>query len=731
MVKSNVKVDSEKMESKIKERLESIKNEGEETVKKKPSDGSNKPATKSKAGTNGLVSWVMYGKRKYILGAIGLFLVFLFIQLKYIYNVWFDPDELDVYSIGYEMAKGKILYKDIPSQHMPWTYFFSCFFYFLGAHTATLQRLCFYIMFAAFWTYFVFAYRRYVNKWILIITPFVYHAILQHIDFATQILSEHLCVIGAQIFILEFLMFLKKRDISIASCIRMSIAVVFTFGTAFLMVFALFFLGLGVIGMEIKWRIESGQSRGEWWGMMFKRYLKLAAFMAIPWVLMVIYMLATHSFHDFGFCAYTINRLYYPQYMNGIGGGIFSTLVTGITAPCSYALNLLATDITVLFVFKAFMFVSVIYFSYRLARKYGIIAGAAVYMFAFSFGTRGLFNYHGVPFIGTAALLSSFVLIKYMFKNKDNFIKESMAKRCATCVIIGIMGLAFFSDFQMSVGFISGEAFNSYKADTDVLAAVIDEEDRVWQTNVCDTISYTAQRVTDGPSVSTPWMWDSVGKKDIEEFIKNPTKVAIFQLGYETWGHKMADYAPEAYYFIVNNYKLIPTSTQIWARNDYYEEACRRLGVDPDSVKDLGVSVSPFTVDESELPGKTAADRKEALKRQEEGITEPEAEPEEEEETQEEDKQKKEDKEDKDEKDKKESEEEDTEAATEESTDEEASDDKEAPAEGPGAVIVSPNEGGVVYLDPDGNVITENTPGAVQAPDGSWVLPDDSDGPGM
>ena len=727
MVNKNLQIDNERMESKIKERLESIKNEGEDTGDKPVSKAAGKPAakTESKIGP-----WAISHRKKLIIGAIGLFLVFLFIQLKYIYNVWFDPDELDVYSIGYEMAKGKILYKDIPSQHMPWTYFFSCFFYFIGAHTATLQRLCFYVMFAGFWTYFVFAYKKYVNKWILILTPFVYHAILQHIDFATQILSEHLCVIGAQIFILEFLMFLKKRDIGIASCIRLSIAVVFTFGTAFLMVFALFYLALGVLGMEIVWRIENKQSRGEWWSMMLKRYLRLGAFMAIPWILMVIYMLMTHSFHDFGFCAYTINRLYYPQYMNGIGGGIFSTLVTGLTAPCSYALNILASDITVLFIFKAFLFVSVFYFAYRLGRKSHIVAGIAVFMFTFSFGTRGLYNYHGVPYIGTAALLGTYVLVKYMFKNKDNFIKESMFKRCATCVIIGVMGLAFFSDFQMSMGFISGEAFNSYETDTNVLATVIDEEDRVWQTNVCDTISYTAQRVTNGPSVSTPWMWDSVGKKDIEEFIKDPSKVCIFQLGYETWGHKMADYAPEAYYFIVNNYKLIPTSTQIWARNDYYEEACRRLGVDPDSVKDFGVSVSPFTVDDSELPGKTAADRQEAVKRQQEGITEPEAEPEEEEVKEEEEKKEKKDKKDKD-KDSSKDEEKTTEEATEESTDEESVNDEDAPAEGPGAVIVSPNDGGVVYLDPDGNVITEDTPGAVQAPDGSWVLPDDSDGPGQ
>ena len=46
---------------------------------------------------------------------------------------------------------------------------------------------------------------------------------------------------------------------------------------------------------------------------------------------------------------------------------------------------------------------------------------------------------------------------------------------------------------------------------------------------------------------------------------------------------------------------------------------------------------------------------------------------------------------------------------------------------GPGDVNVSPaDERGGSNSDVNGD-----TPGAVQAPDGSWVIPDDSDGPGM
>ena len=209
------------------------------------------------------IQWML--DHKGIICGIAIFLIYVLVQMKYVYEVWFDPDELDIYSVAFEMFKGKVLYRDIPSQHMPWTYIISWIFYILGAHTAFLQRLYFYILFAGFWTSFIFIYKKYVNKWALVIQPFIYLAVIQHIDFATQILSEHLQVIGFQIFLLEFLMFLKKRDVSLGSCIRMMFGVLFTFGTAFLSVYPLFFMFLGVVFMEIKWALEDGTSMKDFW----------------------------------------------------------------------------------------------------------------------------------------------------------------------------------------------------------------------------------------------------------------------------------------------------------------------------------------------------------------------------------------------------------------------------------------------------------------------------------
>ena len=523
-----------------------------------------------------VIQWML--DHKGIICGIAIFLIYVLVQMKYVYEVWFDPDELDIYSVAFEMFKGKVLYRDIPSQHMPWTYIISWIFYILGAHTAFLQRLYFYILFAGFWTSFIFIYKKYVNKWALVIQPFIYLAVIQHIDFATQILSEHLQVIGFQIFLLEFLMFLKKRDVSLGSCIRMMFGVLFTFGTAFLSVYPLFFMFLGVVFMEIKWALEDGTSMKDFWITVGKRYGRLAGIVAIPWVIMVIAMICTKSFHDFGFGAYTINVLYYPNYMAGLGGSSFSNFLVPITEVVKYYQDWGFDQVGVVFLIRTFLIVCGIYFGYRIAKDESKIAGFAVYMFTFLCGVRGFYNFHGTPFVGIMSLVMAIVMCQYMFGDKEKFDAKPVLTKAALAVMSFIVVINFSTDIQMIPNwiFMDGES-NFYQTDTDIMLALTDEDERFWQTNICNSIAWGSRRVSTGPTVSTPWMWDAIGCHDIDEFMQNPARVCIFQLGYESWGHNMADYAPEAYYFIVNNYKFIPTSTMIWVQNDYYEEACTRL----------------------------------------------------------------------------------------------------------------------------------------------------------
>lgn len=734
--------------------------------------------------------------KSFIMGAI-LFTMFVFMQMRYVYEIWFDPDELDIYTVAFEMFKGKVLYRDIPSQHMPFMYIISWIFYVFGARTAALQRLFFYMLFAGFWTSFVFVYKKYVNKWVFVLQPYLYYTILQNVDFGTQILSESLCVIGAEIFFLEFIVFLKKREISTGSCIRMCFATIFTFGTMFMAIFPLFFVGLGVLLTEIKWGYEDSVPIKDWFIYMLKKYGKLVGIVAIPWVIYAVYCLFTRSFHDMGFGVYTINTLYYPQYMAGLGGSTFGAFM----APFDFLIQEISDlDFQLLgikYMLHYAMIFGSLYVPYKIFRKEGWIAGLSMFMYVYGFANRGMFNFHAKAFMGMMALVMSFGLVTYGgLGDKEKFDAKPVLVKLGVCAVLflGVFSYLQWSEYFFS--FIFRSEYNHYQTDTDIVAKITDEDERIWQTNVCDTVPWASKRVTTGPTVSTPWMWDAVGSHKIDKFLENPARVCIFYLGYESWNNQMADYAPEAYYYIVNNYKFIPGSTQVWVLNSYYDEACRKLGIDPETTpNDSGYSVTPYSVDESELPGHTYEDRQRELKEKEEGAepADEAAAPEElegattEEATTEEPTTEK--------------------PATEEATTEESDSNKpgaiigndgdgtdsssDGPgsssngpgsssngpgsssngpgssstaispsgdeviitddfpgsngtstgtstsvgpdgsvSNGPGDTYVTPVDNAGLYLDDEGNPITEDTPGAVQAPDGSWILPDDSAGPG-
>ena len=518
-------------------------------------------------------------KKKLVLYGVAIFLFYMIIQMKYVYDVWFDPDELDIYTVAFEMVKGKVLYRDIASQHMPFTYIYSAVFYLLGAKEVYLQRIYYYILFSGFWTGFVFRYRKYVNKWALVLHPFILCVLLQSQDFSTQILSENLSLIGAEIFILEFIRFLKERDIDIKGCILMCVGVLFTFGTSFISIFPLFFVGLGVLLTEIKWAVEKHQPRKEWWPMMLKRYGKLFGIALIPWVFFLIYALATKSLKAFVYDAYTINRLYYPKYNGGIGGGTAGTFLLPITmlADEFFGINMSAIEPT--FVLHWIVLISgILYFPYKMARKHGVIAGATLIMVALSNGMRGYFNYHGKVFVAVAALYATIVLVDYTFVSRESFDKAPLIRKAYFATVVMLLFANYAYDINNLFTILVNTEHNHYEYDTNYIKTLTDEDERIWQTNMCDSIPWSAKRVTTGPSVSCPWMWEGVGKKHMDELKANPPRVIMFQLGYESWGYEMIEYAPEAYSFIIENYKYMPDSGQIWVRKDYYDEACEKLG---------------------------------------------------------------------------------------------------------------------------------------------------------
>lgn len=518
---------------------------------------------------------------KMVIGGCLLFAFFMILQLRRVDEQYFAPDELDIFDTAFEMFRGRKLYTDITSQHMPFAYYFSLLFYALGARTTAMQRVYFYVFFSGAWTFIFFRYRRYVGKWSLILHPVMLYIFFMNYEYGTQILSEHIGIIGVDLMLCELIRFLKTRELPVSSDILLSFAVLCTFGTMFITIFGIFFLALAVFAAEIRWyRKDSGRvSLGKWLGTMGKRYGRLLLILAAPWIIMAVYMLITGSLGDFIYGAYTINRKIYPNYnTNGIGGSILTTFLSALIQPGEYLLSCTSEWIYGVYLLQIAVMIAAIYFCYLVVRKYGFFTGFFTFFFIFSYGSRGYFNFHGTTAVGVMVLAALAGLEAKGFRSWKEFDQAGTAKKVLYSAFVVYSVLAYF-------GAPAQEKFTDpFASDTEILKTVLDDDDRVWMLNTNTAPVWNAKRVTTGPSVSTPWMWEARGKAEFtEEFRENAPKAVLFTEDFETWGYYQSDYAPEAVKFVEDNYRKLPDSDEIYVQNDYYEEACRKLNVSPES----------------------------------------------------------------------------------------------------------------------------------------------------
>lgn len=512
---------------------------------------------------------------KKIVELLGLMLCYCIMQLKFVNDAWFGTDELDIMLLGKGIGKGQLLYVDAISQHMPISYYISALFYKLGAVSVTEQRIAFYVLFSFLWTLIVNLYSDIVDKRILILYPVIHCCMIQNYDMGTAILSEHIAGCGAVILLLEFLKFCKKKDISLISCIMISLSIVLTFGTLFVAIYPIFFVFVGVVTMEFVWRKENGLSLKIWLKQIWKRYIKLGVVILIPWFILISYYVYTHTLSEFIYGAYTLNREVYTKYNGGMGSNIFGSFFS----PLEMLSNIFIygfdfSTINYVSILQLLFIVCAIGYLLSVFLSDGVVPAVTVFLYTFAFGMRGIFNYHGTACAEIIAFMVSYILIYYGYGNIKKYKKKSFLKQMAFIVVC----IFILSGYCKDVSKITTLNFEEKgSVDSNILKTITNEEDSVWMLTFGHGDVMLADRAVVGTSVITPWTWKGVGKSDFKKMKNSPPLVACYTEEHEVWGHKITKYAPKVVQYIQENYTHLPNSTFIYVRNDYYEKACEKI----------------------------------------------------------------------------------------------------------------------------------------------------------
>ena len=270
----------------------------------------------------------------------------------------------------------------------------------LGAGSVEQFRLSYYIFECIIWIIVYIRHKDYFGAKKMALLPimeviFIYCVVPIE---GIRILSDSFEGLMFVLLILEFLRYYKDRTLKLDRSIIISISVWASFGAAFISVYAMFFVGVLFICLEIAYLIKNRIGiKG-----FFSRYYKLIISLIVPPILAIIYFAANDAlgiaFRQF----YTFNTEIYSKY-TGVGSN-------GIIQPFGDAINnvfeffaqnfvLIITasssvDVVVRFVLMTFAACIIV----RLLERKRVIEGIALATIAIFSASRteGAYEFHGL-----------------------------------------------------------------------------------------------------------------------------------------------------------------------------------------------------------------------------------------------------------------------------------------------------------------------------------------------
>ena len=533
-----------------------------------------------------------------------LFLLYFSLEYLLLATPWFGSDELDVMIAGRDMVDGYQLYTDYSSQHMPITYYMSAFFASLGARTVSLQRICFFIFYALMWTLMVFFYGKTEKKRAVALFPILFIFVSCSYDFGTSILSEQIAGIGFSFLFLEFLQFYRTREIRLRNYIMISLSVLLTFGTMFISAFGLFVIAVAVLILEIYWEIRKKESFIRWLLRMLKRYLLLVFAILVPWIIMVIYYAANNMLGMVFFSTYTYNRDIYSKYNGSFGSDIGAAVKDGFLSIfrnlSQDAKTLMNPESRIDFARAGFfimLFILLICFLIYAAIRISLFVSIVSFLFLVALSVRGVMflnSFHsGTPYMVLC-------LFAALFFGNAVFVRWKQKKAFAVVLrVASILSIAYMAVFYVRLAdLVAPWHKQGDVAAAEAIAALTDKGEPVWNNTFMIDLNMNADRPMIWNVGITPWGWEAMADEVFPIIKENRPKVIVFDYNHGFWVYTLDDYGQELIDYVNDNYKNLPSRyvrdytpkvadsiskgyryypSYIYVRNDYYDEAVRKL----------------------------------------------------------------------------------------------------------------------------------------------------------
>ena len=458
-----------------------------------------------------------------ILGAVVFLLIFSFAI-----NGSFT-DENDNIRGGMVIANGGVLYKDYVVQHTPVMYYLCAIFAALGAGSIEQFRLSYYVFVSIIW---MILYIRHKNFWgaqkmaVLPILETV--CILSIIPMGHQILSDGFQGMMFTALMLEFLRYSKDCHLNWDRSIIISICIWGSFGAAFVSAFALVFLTLIFIGLEIAYWAENKCGIRD----IIARYYKLFIAMIVPFISAVIYFKANNALRIAFDQFYTFNREVYPQYAK-MGDKIIQPFINGM----QNFFDIIASNFNAIIVGTAtneiilqlVLMVLAVVIVVRLLEKRQFAIGLSLGLMTVFSATRG-YGFHG--------LAAWYLVILIIVLHTD--LLEVVTKKIGKPVLC-VFAIILASPYFIALG---NNLLYEQPSVSEIESRVVDmtEQDECKDIFIdaysCDSIYlfYKDRKPVNTAVYMLPWYMDWYEMDNVSTLVDLRPRVVVYNEDRQTWG---------------------------------------------------------------------------------------------------------------------------------------------------------------------------------------------------
>lgn len=491
----------------------------------------------------------------------------IFFILRYSFSIsGAFTDEFDNMRGGIVISQGGVLYKDYVVQHTPMVYYLCAVFAALGADSISQFRLAYYFLEAVIWAFIYFRYSQSFGKKKVALIPVLEAICISSIisPQGYQILSDGWQGLMFTVLILEFLQYYKDRTLEWTRCIIVSICVWGSFGAAFVSAYALIFLVIVVLGIEIiEWKGKSVSFKA-----IIGRYYKLLLSIIVPFLCAVIYFKANGALRRAYDQCYAFNRKVYPKYTGGYGDKLVQPFINGIQNFFNIIANnfnsIITATATNVVILQLVLVAAAVAILIRMMEKKHYCESLTLLLMTVFSATRG-YGFHG---------LAAWYLIVMLVAMNIDLLREMMPR--LNKPVIGLASIVLLSTYIVAVGnnfLYEQSSISELEARVIELTEEDDDKGIFVDAYSYDSLYFSYKgRNTINPAVyMLPWYMDWYETDNMTALSEKMPHVIIYNEDRECWGY--THYNNELDKMIEENYTRLGDADSgwrysVWTRNE-------------------------------------------------------------------------------------------------------------------------------------------------------------------